>query len=201
MTVNTTDVDIDFADREQILQHITCTAASIRKKDQVKRHNSGVYVTDCPYDPLNDVAAIGYDEAETRGYIKLDLLNVWLYRYVKDEHHLVNLMREPDWSLLNDRQFFEKLIHIARHYDTMKRMPEPVDSIPRLAMFLSVIRPGKKHLIGESWREVAATVWDRNDGGGYVFRKSHAIAYAQLVVVHMNLLQENSEACQTVDNG
>ena len=198
MTVNTTDVDIDFADREQILQHIKSTAAAIRKNDQVKRHNSGVYVTDCPYDPLNDMASVDYELAESRGYIKLDLLNVWLYKYVRDELHLVELMREPDWSQLHDRKFFEKLIHISRHYDTMKRMPEPIDTIPRLAMFLSVIRPGKKHLIGETWRTVAETVWDRNDGGGYVFRKSHAIAYAQLVVVHMNLLAENSQACQVV---
>jgi hypothetical protein len=200
MTVNTTDVDIDFADREQILHHIKSTAASIRKNDQVKRHNSGVYVTDCPYDPINDMASIDYELAESRGYIKLDLLNVWLYKYVRDELHLVELMREPDWSQLQDRKFFEKLIHISRHYNTMQRMPEPIDTIPRLAMFLSVIRPGKKHLIGETWKQVAATVWDRNDDGGYVFRKSHAIAYAQLVVVHMNLLAENSEASQIVGN-
>ena len=66
-------------------------------------------------------------------------------------------------------------------------MPEPVDSIPRLAMFLALIRPAKKHLIGKTWREVSQTIWDR-ENDGYSFKKSHAIAYAQLVVVHMNLL-------------
>ena len=54
-------------------------------------------------------------------------------------------------------------------------------------MFLAVIRPSKKHLIGKPWREVAKTVWD-DDKTGYHFKKSHSVAYAQLVVVHMNLL-------------
>ena len=68
-------------------------------------------------------------------------------------------------------------------------MPEPVDSIPRLAMFLAIIRPGKKHLIGLPWKEVAKTVWDKGTDG-YTFKRSHAVAYAHLVVVHMNLLTE-----------
>jgi len=198
--MKTTDVDIDFADREQILKHIKTTTAAIRKNNQVKRHSSGVYVTDCPYDPINDVSGIDYELAEQRGYIKLDLLNVWIYKYVRDEHHLIKLMEEPDWSRLQDKKFFEKLIHISRHYETMKQMPELITTIPRLAMFLSIIRPGKKHLIGKTWSEIAETVWDRNDEGGYVFRKSHAIAYSQLVVIHMNLLAENSEAHQLLDH-
>jgi hypothetical protein len=66
-------------------------------------------------------------------------------------------------------------------------MTEPIDSIPRLAMFLALIRPAKKHLIGKSWKEVSQTVWDKGDDG-YAFKKAHAIGYAWLVAVHMNLL-------------
>ena len=77
----------------------------------------------------------------------------------------------------------------------MRKMPEPIDSIPRLAMFLAVIRPAKKHLIGLSWKEVAKTVWDK-DSDGYTFKKSHSISYAHLVAVHMNLL---SESIDTLD--
>jgi hypothetical protein len=71
----------------------------------------------------------------------------------------------------------------------MTSMPEPIDSITRMAMFLAVIRPGKKHLIGKSWREVSQTVWSK-DADGYAFKKSHSIAYAHLVAVHANLLTE-----------
>jgi hypothetical protein len=70
-------------------------------------------------------------------------------------------------------------------------MPSSVDSIPRLAMFLALIRPAKRHLIGQSWNEVSKTIWDKNNDG-YSFKKSHAVAYAHLVVVHMNLLEEQS---------
>jgi hypothetical protein len=66
-------------------------------------------------------------------------------------------------------------------------MPEAVNTIPRMAMFLAIIRPAKRHLIGLPWSEVAKTIWDRTDEG-YQFKKSHAVAYAHLVVVNMNLL-------------
>ena len=71
----------------------------------------------------------------------------------------------------------------------MQKMQDPINSIPRLAMMLAIIRPAKKHLIGLSWKEVAETVWEKNIDG-YSFKKSHAVAYAHLVVVHMNLLEE-----------
>jgi DNA polymerase III alpha subunit len=69
-------------------------------------------------------------------------------------------------------------------------LPEPINSIPRLAMFLALIRPGKKHLIGKTWKEIAETIWDKTEDS-YSFKKSHSLAYAHLVVVHMNLLNEN----------
>jgi hypothetical protein len=187
------DIDIDLGDRSVLLQHLDVTPAALRG-ETVRRHNSGVYVTDIPYDSINSVAALDYNTAEDRGYVKIDLLNVWLYRHVRDEQHLISLMREPDWSKLQDKSYVEKLIHVGKHYDTMRKM-EPITSIPRLAMFLSLIRPGKKHLIGKSWREIADTIWTI-DEGGYSFKKSHGVAYAHLVVVHMNLLVEDGTALQ-----
>jgi hypothetical protein len=96
--------------------------------------------------------------------------------------------QEPPWHKLYDQSFCEQLIHIGNHYTTLLRMPEPVNSIPRLAMFLALIRPGKKHLIGQDWKSVAEKVWIKPDDESYYFKKSHSIAYAQLVAVHMNLL-------------
>lgn len=183
------DIDIDFGDREKILSLIKHVPASMRNVNPMRKHPTGVYITDIPYDPVNDMASIDYAEAEKRGYFKLDLLNVHVYNQVKNEEHLIELMREPDWSLLNNKEFVEKLIHLGNQYDTLRKMPEPVNSIPRLAMFLAVIRPAKRHLIGKTYKEINDTVWEK-DHTGYSFKKSHAIAYAQLVVVHMNLLRE-----------
>jgi hypothetical protein len=180
------DIDIDFADRNLILEHIDYVTASIRD-ETVKKHNTGIYVTDIPYDPLTDLAAIDYVEAENRGYIKFDLLNVFVYKQVTSEAHLLELMKEPDWSLLKNREFVEKIIHIGNHYDTILSMSGEIDSILKMAMFLSVIRPGKKHLIGIPWNELEKKIWVK-DGDGYFFKKAHAISYAHLVAVHMNLL-------------
>jgi hypothetical protein len=183
------DIDIDFGDREKILCVIEHTPAAMRKVSPMRKHATGVHVTEVPYDPIYDMASIDYAEAERRGYFKLDLLNVHVYNQVRDERHLIELMRDPDWSRLKNRDFVEKLIHLGNQYNALRSMPEPVDSIPRLAMFLALIRPGKKHLQGKPWKEVAKTVWDKGNDG-YTFKKSHAIAYAHLVVVHMNLLEE-----------
>lgn len=183
------DIDIDIGDRDKLLSLIKHTPASMRNVSPIRKHPTGIYVTDIPYDPINDMAAIDYDIAESRGYFKLDILNVHVYSQIKNEHHLIELMREPDWTKLNNRKFVEQLIHLNNHYNTLMKMPEPVNTIPRLAMFLAAIRPAKKHLIGLPWSEVAKTIWDKEEGN-YTFKKSHSVGYAQLVVIHMNLLTE-----------
>jgi hypothetical protein len=183
------DIDIDFGDREKILSLIDHIPSAMLKVQPTRKHATGVHVTEIPYDPVNDMASIDYTEAEQRGYLKLDFLNVHVYNQVRDEEHLIELMREPNWSNLRNKDFVEKLIHLNNQYATLRNMPESIDSITRLAMFLAIIRPGKKHLLGKTWKEISKTVWDK-DSTGYTFKKSHAIAYAQLVIVHMNLLEE-----------
>jgi hypothetical protein len=183
------DIDIDFGDRTQALALLDHTAASINRDDRWVAHNTGVYVTDVPVDPFTGRASLDYEAAETRGYMKLDFLNVSLYTQIKNEEHLAELIaQEPDWASLYDPEFCGKLIHINNHYKTLIKMPEAVNSIPRMAMFLSVIRPAKRHLIGLPWAEVARTVWDKPAEEEYYFKKSHAVAYAHLVCVNMNLL-------------
>jgi len=185
------DIDIDFADRQQVLDLLNVTPASIIRDGKSVKHNTGVYATDIPVDPFSGSASLDYQAAEDRGYMKLDLLNVHVYKQVKSEEHLVKLMQEPDWTKLYDSSICAQLIHINNHYDTLLKMPEPVDTIPRLAMFLAVIRPAKRHLIGKTWKEVAADVWTKPSDDDYYFKKAHAISYSQLVVVNLNLLCES----------
>jgi hypothetical protein len=183
------DIDIDFKNREDILKVIKHTPAGIIRDGKLIKHNTGVFVTDIPKDALTGTATIHYKDAEQRGYVKLDFLNVHVYDQVKSEQHLIELMdTPPKWDKLYNRDFCEQLIHINNHYDTLLKMPDPVDSITRLAMFLAIIRPSKRHLIGLPWKEVSKTIWEKDDDEGYAFKKAHAISYAHLVVVHMNLL-------------
>lgn len=188
------DIDIDFGNRDAALSLLKHTPAGIIRDGKLLKHNSGVYVTDIPRDPFLGIASLDHHVAEDRGYVKLDFLNVSLYTKVTSEQHLQALMgKVPEWDKLYDRDFCAQLMHIGNHYDTLIKMPEAVNSIPRMAMLLSVIRPAKRHLIGKTWKEVAQTVWDKPDDDGYYFKKSHAIAYANLVVVNMNLLSEATD--------
>jgi hypothetical protein len=184
------DIDIDFADRDKILQHLKYTAASQVVDGQIRRHNSGIYVTDIPVDPINQCAAVDYQQAEQRGYFKLDFLNMSVYQLIRDPaHYDAMIQREPPWSRLQtDRSFVERLTHIGNHCTALQRMPEPIDSVPRMAAFISIIRPGKMHLQGLPWKQVFESVWDGDDSKGYTFKKAHAVSYAALVALHMNLL-------------
>ena len=184
------DIDIDFPNREEALKLLKHTPAGIIRDGKLIKHNTGIYVTDIPTDPFVGCASIDHKLAEQRGYAKLDFLNVSLYTQIKSEQHLTDLMaREPDWARIYDPEFCARLIHIGNHYDTLMSMPEPVDTIPRLMMFLAIIRPGKRHLIGQKWAEVAKSIWDPTEDG-YTYKKAHACAYAHLVCVHINLLCE-----------
>lgn len=185
------DIDIDLANRDDILKLIKHVPAAIHREHEIVKHNTGVYVNPIPADPFTKLSNIDFHAAEDIGYIKLDLLNNSIYNLVKDESHLNSLMsKEPQWEMLDYREFVEQVVHIGNHYDLMKKMPEPVNTIPRMAMLLAVIRPAKRHLAGLPWKEVAKTVWDKPSDGSYGFKKSHGVAYAYLVAVHMNLLTE-----------
>ena len=71
------DIDIDFADRSIVLDKIKHRVA---KLDTEKKHNTGVYVTEIPHNPVDMLSTIDYEKAEDRGYFKLDFLNVSLYK-------------------------------------------------------------------------------------------------------------------------
>lgn len=183
------DIDIDFADRELVLKLIQHTPARLELSDNVARkHNSGVYVTEIPFDPATNCAAIDYETAEKRGYFKLDFLNMSVYSLVQSpEHYEQMLATTPPWQRLwTDPEWAKQLAHVGNYTDLLKTMKP--DSIPRLAAFISIIRPGKAHLQNKPWAEVFASVWDGDSSRGYTFKKAHAVSYAALVSLHMNLI-------------
>jgi hypothetical protein len=182
------DIDIDLANRDQLLQLIQAIPARQVNNNQVRRHNSGVYATDIPWDPVNACAAIDYETAEQLGYFKIDLLNMSVYQLIKTpDHYQQMLQQEPLWSRLwTDSEWARQLAHVGNYTDLLVSMKP--DSIPRMAAFISIIRPGKAHLQNQSWDKVFESVWDGDNSRGFVFKKSHAISYAALVALHMNLI-------------
>lgn len=183
------DIDIDFADRSIILDKIMHRVA---KLDNEKKHNTGIYVTEIPHNPIDKLSTIDYKSAEERGYFKLDFLNVSIYKDIRNDEHLTELMgHEPMWDLLTYKEFSDQLFHVAGHHTVLQTMKP--STIEQLAAVLAIIRPAKRHLANESWETIMKEVWIKPEEG-YYFKKAHAISYAMAVVVHMNLICEKISA-------
>lgn len=183
------DIDIDFVDRAPALSLIKHIQASRIDNQQLVKHNTGIYMQEVPYDPLSNLCAVPYEQAEEQGLFKIDFLNTSVYKGVTDENHLLALMDiEPIWSLLEDNSFTDLLFHVNGHGEILRKM-KPC-SVPELAAVLAMIRPAKRHLIGKSWNDVLKEVWVKPSTNEYYFKKSHATAYAMAIVVQMNLICE-----------
>ena len=112
-----------------------------------------------------------------------------MYTLIRDQSHYDTMLaQDTDWTKLQDKAFCEQIVHIGNYHDLILAMKP--DTIQRMAAFISIIRPGKAHLQRKSWADVFATVWDGDDSVGFVFKKSHAVSYACLVALHINLLCE-----------
>lgn len=183
------DIDIDVPDRDQLLKEIRHVPAAILRGDNWVKHNTGIYVTDIPVHPVLNISSIDYQLAEQRHYTKIDILNNSVYSLVRDKEHLKELCNtDPPYKRLDNNEFFSQIVHIGNHHSLYLQLAEPVRSIEQMAMFLALIRPAKRNLVGLSWADISKTVWEKNSNGAYGFKKSHSLAYAHLVIVHMNLL-------------
>jgi DNA polymerase III alpha subunit len=183
------DIDIDFLDRETALSLFKHVKASRVDDGKLVKHNTGVYFHDVPLNAVEGLCAVPYEEAEERGYFKIDFLNVGIYKGVRNEEHLIELMnKEPLWDLLTDDSFNSLLFHVNGHGGVLREM-KPT-TIEQLAAVLAMIRPAKRYLIGKDWNTILNEVWKKPESDEYFFKKSHATAYAVAIVVQMNLICE-----------
>jgi len=184
------DIDIDFLDRDKALQCLDFIGASRLDNGKLVKHNTGIYLHDVPVDAVTGLCQLPYEQAEKEGYFKIDFLNVGIYKGVRDEEHLTSLMTtEPLWDLLQQKDFVDLLFHLNGHGDVLKKTCPT--SVEQLAAVLAMIRPAKRHLIGQNWTTIMKEVWIRPTTEEYYFKKSHATAYAMAIVVQMNLICES----------
>lgn len=185
-----TDIDIDFANREHILNLIEHVPAMINDGIKEKKHNTGVYFHSVPVNPFTGLCTLDYKKAEEQDWFKIDCLNVGIYNEFNSNDEIDSLLeKEPVWELLEHREVIEQLFHIHNHADTVVMMKPR--SIEQLAMVLAVIRPGKKHLVGRSWKEIEQEVWLKTDDV-YSFKRSHALGYAMAIVLQLNKMTYGS---------
>jgi len=141
---------------------------------------------------LTGFATIDYATAEERGYFKIDFLNVSAYEGVKNEEHINKLLSiEPLWELMYEKEVCDQLFHINGYHNLVARLKP--NTILELATVLALIRPGKRHLVDQCARDgfdsVQDEVWSKTDEG-YSFKKSHAVGYAHVIIMQLNLICE-----------
>lgn len=187
------DLDIDIAQksRDTMIDSLYHIPASKINDKGINPHGVGVYFCDIPKDRISGLASIDYKRAEEDlGYIKMDFLHNTVYDRFESRQQIYDIIEsEPNWNFLYKKEVIEQLPHINNYYTLINQMPL-IDSIEKLAMFIAVIRPGKKYLIDivqstGKWESIENKIWVKEDTG-YQYKKSHAIAYALSIVVAMN---------------
>ena len=185
------DIDISQKSRDTMIESLYHIPASKINDKGINPHGVGVYFCDIPKDRISGLASIDYKRAEEDlGYIKMDFLHNTVYDRFESRQQIYDIIEsEPNWNFLYKKEVIEQLPHINNYYTLINQMPL-IDSIEKLAMFIAVIRPGKKYLIDivqstGKWESIQNKIWVKEDTG-YQYKKSHAIAYALSIVVAMN---------------
>ena len=191
MKYNIPDLDVDVSNRDDVLKYFKHTPASKLSNSGIFPHGVGVYFCDVPNDLISGLCSIDYKRAEEEyGFVKLDILHNTVYDSFKCRSEMINVLKkQPNWTLLKNKEIVETLPHINNYYDLIQELPQ-INSITELAMFISVIRPGKKYLIEtlkqtNKWSSIRDKIWEKEDTG-YMYKKSHAISYATLIVLALN---------------
>jgi hypothetical protein len=189
---NIPDLDVDMSQktRDTIIKKLYHIPASKINDKGINPHGVGVYFCNIPYDRLTGLASLDYKHAkEDLGYIKIDFLHNSIYDSFDDRQQLFNVMeQEPNWNLLYKKDIVEQLPHINNYFTLLNQLPK-IDSVDKLAMFIAIIRPAKKYLISEvtnnGWDSIIDKIWIKEDTG-YMYKKSHAVAYALSITVAMS---------------
>jgi DNA polymerase III alpha subunit len=186
------DVDIDTAPDFKPENHFPkWLRAAVVKDGKIQPHPVGVYPQAMARDPVTGLSAIPYESAEELGYLKVDFLHLNFYQHFKSRQEIEVLLKdEPDWTLLQLPSTWPKLFQLAKHGELLQKIKPK--SVEELADCMALIRPGKKGLIGlyEKARASCRQALYAKDDEGYSFKKSHALAYALVVVLQLHLIKQ-----------
>lgn len=183
--MNTFDIDIDTQTKTD--RSIFGTRAMIYNKDQQKimPHPSGIYLEVVPIDGITGFAAFDYEYGNDAGFQKVDILHNTSYDQFASKAELIDILSQADdfdWGILSKESNVKQLPHIANHFDLIQQVnPKSVDD---LADVLALIRPGKRDLLQTylKHKKQARRQLFLRSPDGMIFKKSHAISYALMIV-------------------
>ena len=187
------DVDID------IQAHVDKTQFGVRaiqynEREEIITNHVGVYInSNMPIDQSTGNAAIDYETAEKLGFIKIDLITNNSCNLFDSKEDLLNCINtEPNWDLFQDQNVVEKLPQIHRQFDIISSLN--IKNINDLADAIALIRPGKIHLKDsyiKNKEKVRENLFRKPNNGLPYYKKSHAYAYATLIIAVLNKTTSN----------
>lgn len=188
------DVDLDLPsdfDPRTVFKQVVL--ASMVKDGAIGKHPCGAYFQRMAKDPISDVAAIPFKEAENLGFFKIDFLHLSLLDDFASKTQIRKLMKlQPDWSLLAKKENVEKLFHIKNHFDLINKVKPK--SVQELADCMALIRPGRRQLLDQYLNDKDGVrntlLYQRQANDDYSFKRSHAIAYSFNVVLQLHLIKQ-----------
>jgi DNA polymerase III alpha subunit len=165
-----------------------------KETERILPHPSGIYLEPVPVDELTGGCAFDYEYGDANGYMKVDILTNKSYDMFRTKDQLISAIEiEPDWTDLLNEDFVAKLPHIAQHFDVVRKV-KPT-SVEELADLVALIRPAKIQYIQSyltNKKSVRRKLYLKPMDGGAYFKKSHAIAYALMIVAVMNKLKNST---------
>lgn len=184
------DIDIDTTS-DFIPKSIfpNCTYASRIQNNDILKHPVGVHFQNIPIDPVTKLSAIPYNHISEYGYFKIDMLHVSVLDTFTDKKQIKKLLKkEPNWDILLDSSHTHKLFQLNKHYNLLRQVKPK--TIMELADCIALIRPGKMILLNKYLTDKESTrilLYQKQSNSDY--KKSHAVAYAHIVVLQMHLIQ------------
>lgn len=184
------DIDLDTpTDFDPQAMFSDCIRGSRVQNNTLLPHPCGYYLQNIPQDKITQLSAIPYKDATALGYFKIDFLHVWVYDKIRDRDHFLQLSGQiPDWSMLQKERIVKQLFQLSNHFDIIQ-LVRPT-SITDLSDCLALIRPGKRKLLHKYVNGLVGNDQLYSDSDEYYFKRSHAIAYAQVIVIQLNLIKE-----------
>lgn len=181
--------DIDIDTKSTFIPQTTfpkVIRASKVQDGNLTKHPCGVYFQTMPVDPMTNLAAIPYKEAEEFGFVKVDFLHLSILdRFKNKEEIRSTLAKEVDWSLFEKEDVVKNLFQIGNHFWLVKKVKPK--SIQELADILALMRPGKKDLLDRYLKDregVRDELYKKTDK--YFFKKSHALSYSLTIILQLN---------------
>ena len=185
------DIDIDLqpkVDPTKLFRNII--SGSRVEEGDLKKHNVGYYFQDIPVDSVTGFAAIPHDKTEDMGYMKIDLLSITLLEHFKSKQEMRDLLKkEPDWTLFHDEAVVKTLFQLGNHFKVVSRV-RPT-SIQEVADAFALTKPNKRGLLNKylkNPKKIRVELYTKRAPED--MRMSHAIPYAQLIVLQLHLIKQ-----------